>query len=93
MRGDILGHWDLEWRYTWTQLAEAPSIIEAQKIKILAKVGLSLWILVVISLVYSVVWILVVFPLVYLVVWILVVIPLVYSVVWILVVISLVFAA
>lgn len=80
MRGDILGHWDLEWRYTWTQLAEAPSIIEAQKIKILAKVGLSLWILVV-------------FPLVYLVVWILVVIPLVYSVVWILVVISLVFAA
>lgn len=37
-RGDLLGHWDLDWCYDWTQLAEPPSIVEGHKLKFISKV-------------------------------------------------------
>ena len=34
----MLGHWEVDWLYDWTNLAEAPTIVEGNKIKVMTKV-------------------------------------------------------
>ena len=39
-KGELLGHWDLEWSYDWMALLDAPSLQEGHKIKVMSKVRL-----------------------------------------------------
>jgi len=39
VKGDVFGHWDSEWEFTWDLLREPPSVIPAKGIQILLKVS------------------------------------------------------